>query len=66
MKTLITALGFAIFIIAPGFPEPADARAAARKVEPADSCLCGQNEKCYWRGQCDIISDENRNYHWLF
>jgi hypothetical protein len=63
MKTLITALGFAIFIIAPGFPEPADARAAARKVEPADSCLCGQNEKCYWRGQCDIISDENRNYH---
>jgi len=61
MKTLITALGLAIVIIAPGFPEPADARAAARKVEPADSCLCGQNEKCYWRGQCAIISDENRN-----
>jgi hypothetical protein len=62
MKTLITALGFAIVIIAPGFPEPADARATARNTEPADSC-CGQNEKCYWRGQCAIISDENRNYH---
>ena len=62
MKTLITALGFAIVIIAPGFPEPADARATARNSETADSC-CGQNEKCYWRGQCAIISDENRNYH---
>jgi hypothetical protein len=62
MKTLITALGFAIVIVAPGFPEPADARATARNTESADNC-CGQNEKCYWRGQCAIISDENRNYH---
>src|SRR6516162_11053113 len=35
MKTLITALAFAIVIVAPGFTEPADALAAARKTEPA-------------------------------
>jgi hypothetical protein len=63
MKTLITALGFAIVIVAPGFTQSADARAAARKVEPADSCLCGQNEKCYWWGQCAIINDENTRFH---
>jgi hypothetical protein len=56
MKTLITALAFAIVMVASGFTEPADARAAARKAEPdagkidRDSCLSGQNEKCYWRG----------------
>jgi len=22
-----------------------------------------QNEKCYWRGQCDIINDENASLH---
>jgi len=38
MKTLITALGFAIVVVAPGFPEPADARATARNTETADSC----------------------------
>ena len=38
------------------------ARAAARRTEPA-GCLCGQNEKCYWRGQCDIINDENIRPH---
>jgi len=63
MRTLITALGFAIVIVAPGFTEPADARAAARKIEPADSRLCGQNEKCYWCGQCDIINDDNTRLH---
>ena len=30
MKTLITALAFAIVILAPGLTEPADARVAAR------------------------------------
>ena len=55
MKTLITALGFAIVVVAPGFTEPADARAAARKTEPADSC--------YWWGQCAIINDENTRFH---
>ncbi|MFL6823344.1 MAG: hypothetical protein ACJ8FA_12310 [Xanthobacteraceae bacterium] len=56
MKTIITALAFAIVIVAPGFTQSADARAAARKAEPAaskvdrDNCLSGQNEKCYWRG----------------
>jgi len=50
-------------------PPPADARAAARKTEPAaaklgrDSFLSGQNEKCYWSGQCDIIDDENTRLH---
>jgi hypothetical protein len=69
MKTLITALAFAIVIIVPGLTEPAGARAAARKTEPAasklggDSFLSGQNEKCYWRGQCDIIDDENIRLH---
>jgi hypothetical protein len=41
----------------------ADARAAARKSEPADSLLYGQNEKCYWWGRCDIINDENTRLH---
>ena len=60
MKMLIPALAFAIVIVAPGLTEPADARAAARKTEPtAGKLLSGQNEKCYWRGQCDIIDDEN-------
>ena len=67
MKTLITALAFAIVIVAPGLTELADARAAARKTEPAaanrDSFLSEQNEKCYWRGQCDIIDDENTRLH---
>jgi hypothetical protein len=69
MKTLITALALAIVIVAPGFTEPADARVAARKTEPAasklgrDSFLSGQNEKCYWRGQCDIFNDENIRLH---
>jgi hypothetical protein len=69
MKTLITALAFAIVIIVPGLTEPAGARAAARKTEPAasklggDSFLSGQNEKCYWRGQCDITDDENIRLH---
>jgi len=64
MKTLITAVAFAIVIVAPGLTELADARAAARKTEPAaaklgrDSFLSGQNQKCYWWGQCDIIDDE--------
>jgi hypothetical protein len=57
MKTLITAVGFAIVIVAPGFTEPADPRAAARKTEPADSLLYGQNEKCFLRGQCDRLHD---------
>jgi hypothetical protein len=39
MKTLITALTFAIVIVAPGLTEPADARAAARKTEPAAAKL---------------------------
>jgi hypothetical protein len=65
MKMLIPALAFAIVIVA----DPADARAAARKTEPTagklgrDSFLSGQNEKCYWRGQCDIIDDENTRLH---
>jgi hypothetical protein len=69
MKMLIPALAFAIVIVAPGLTEPADARAAARKTEPPtgklgrDSFLSGQNEKCYWRGQCDIIDDENTRLH---
>jgi hypothetical protein len=69
MKTLITALAFAIVILAPGLTEPADARVAARETEPAagklgrDSFLSGQNEKCYWWGQCDIIDDENIRLH---
>ena len=69
MKTLITALAFAIVIIVPGLTEAAGARAAARKTEPPagklgrDSFLSGQNEKCYWRGQCDIIDDENTRLH---
>ena len=69
MKTLITALAFAIVIVAPGLTEPADARAAARKTEPAasklggDSFLSEQNEKCYWWGQCNIIDDENIRLH---
>jgi hypothetical protein len=56
MKALITALALAIVIAAPGFTEPAIARPAARKAEPAagkadrDNCPSGQNEKCYWRG----------------
>jgi hypothetical protein len=68
MKTLITALAFAIVIIVPGLTEPAGAW-AARKTEPAASKLGGdtflseQNEKCYWRGQCDIIDDENTRLH---
>jgi hypothetical protein len=71
MKTLITALAFAIVIVAPGLTEPADARAAARETEPEsaaaklghDNFLSGQNEKCYWWGQCDIIDDENTRLH---
>jgi hypothetical protein len=64
VKTLITALAFAIVIVAPGLTEPADARGAARKTEPAAGTLGrdsfpSQNEKCYWRGQCYIIDDEN-------
>jgi len=49
-------------------PHPS-ARAAARKTEPAaaklgrDNFLSGQNEKCYWWGQCDIIDDENTRLH---
>jgi len=39
MKTLITVLAFAIVIIVPGLTEPAGARAAARKTEPAASKL---------------------------
>jgi hypothetical protein len=56
MKMLVTALLLAIVIAATGFTESADARAAARRAEPAagradrDNCLSGQNEKCYWRG----------------
>jgi hypothetical protein len=69
MKMLIPALAFAIVIVAPGLTEPADARAAGRKTEPPagklgrDSFLSGQNEKCYWHGQCDIIDDENIRLH---
>src|SRR5260370_29883042 len=54
MKMLIPALAFAIVIVAPSLTEPTDARAAARKPEPAggklgrDGFLSGQNEKCYW------------------
>ena len=65
MKMLIPALAYAIVIVAPGLTEPAD----ARKTEPAaaklghDNFLSGQNEKCYWRGQCDIIHDENTRLH---
>ena len=68
MKTLLTALAFAIVIVALGLTEPADARAASRN-EPAagklgrDSFLSGQNEKCYWWGQCDIIDDKNTRLH---
>jgi hypothetical protein len=69
MKTLIIALAYAIVIVAPGLTEPADARAAAPRTEPAaaklgrDSFPSGQNEKCYWRGQCDIIDDESVRLH---
>jgi hypothetical protein len=69
MQMLIPALAYAIVIVAPGLTEPADARAAARKTEPAASKLGGnsfpseQNEKCYWRGRCDIIDDENSRLH---
>jgi hypothetical protein len=69
MKTLITALAFAIVIVAPSLTKPADARVAARKTEPAagklgrDNFLSGQNEKCYWWGQCNIIDDENIRLH---
>ena len=67
MKMLIPALAFAIVIVAPGLTEPADARAAARKTEPPAGKLgrdsLRQNEKCYWRGQCDIIDDENTRLH---
>ena len=69
MKTLITALAFAIVIIVPGLTEPAGARAAAPKTAPAaaklgrDSFLSGQNEKCCWWGQCDIIDAENTRLH---
>jgi hypothetical protein len=56
MKTLITALALAVIIAAPGFTEPAAARAVAHKTEPSagkverENCLSWQNEKCYWRG----------------
>jgi hypothetical protein len=66
---LIPALAYAIVIVAPGLTEPADARAAARKTEPAagavdrDSFSSGQNEKCYRWGQCNIIDDENIRLH---
>ena len=69
MKMLIPALAYTIVIVAPGLTEQTDARAAARKTEPTagklgrDSFLSGQNEKCYWRGQCDIINDENASLH---
>ena len=69
MKTLITALAFAIVVVALGLTEPAGARAAAPKTEPAaaklgrDSFPSGQNEKCFWWGQCDIIDDENTRLH---
>jgi len=69
MKTLIAALAFAIVIVAPSLTEPADARVAARETAPAagklghDSFLSGQNEKCYWWGQCNIIDDENTRLH---
>ena len=69
MKMLILALAYAIVIVAPGLTEPADARAAARKTEPAasklggDSFLSEQNGTCYWRGRCDIIDDENTRLH---
>jgi hypothetical protein len=69
MKMLIIALAFAIAIVAPGLTEPADARAAPRKIEPAaaklgrDSFPSGQNEKCYWWGQCDIIDVESVRLH---
>jgi hypothetical protein len=69
MKILIPALAYAIVIVAPGLTEPADARAAARKSEPAasklggDSSLSEQSEKGYWRGRCDIIDDENTRLH---
>jgi len=39
MKTLITAVAFAIVIVAPGLTELADAQAAARKTEPAAAKL---------------------------
>src|SRR5260221_2044437 len=70
MKMLIPALAYAIVIVAPGLTEPANARAAARKTEPAasklggDSFLSEQNEKCYWRWQCDIIDDEKTRLHY--
>ena len=69
MKMLIPALAFAIVIVTPGLTEPGGARAAARKTEPTagklgrDGFLSGQNEKCYWRGQCDIIDDETTRLH---
>ena len=39
MKMLIPALAYAIVIVAPGLTELADARAAARKTEPAAAKL---------------------------
>jgi hypothetical protein len=65
MKTLITVLAFAIVILAPGLTEPADARVATRETGKLgrDSFLSGQNEKCYWWGQCNIIDDENIRLH---
>ena len=52
MKALIAALALAALISA---THPANA--APGKLG-SDSYLSGQNEKCYWRGQCDIITDE--------
>jgi hypothetical protein len=57
MKALIAALSLATLILA---AHPANA--APGKLD-SDSYLSGQNEKCYWRGQCDIINDESTRLH---
>ena len=60
MKILIAALALATLISAPMFAHPANA--APGKLD-RDSYLSGQNGKCYWRGQCNIIDEENTRLH---
>jgi hypothetical protein len=50
----------ATLISAPMFAHPANA--ASGKLD-RDSYLSGQNGKCYWRGQCNIIDEENTRLH---
>jgi hypothetical protein len=60
MKALIAALALATLISAPMFAHSANATPG--KLD-RDSYLSGQNGKCYWRGQCNIIDEENTRLH---